>query len=279
MRPTRQSGPWLNVFLLLATIVTTVGVGASGIGAVAFSPPFNLSHGIAFSGTLLLILGVHELGHYFMSRRWGMRVTLPYFIPVPIGLGTLGAFIKLRSPIPDRRVLFDIGAAGPIGGFVVSVVSIVVGLLHSQVLPPTDLSGGISLGSSLLFSFLTKLVLGVSPEDYTILLHPIALAGWLGLFVTVINLLPIGQLDGGHIVYALMGARHRVVALGTLAALIPMSLFWMGWLFWAGVTVLFGFRHPPLVNDYVRLDPKRRFLGWCCMAIFAVSFTPVPFQI
>ena len=278
-RPPRERGPWLHVFLLLATVVTTVGVGGSGIGSLPFSSPFSLANGIAFSGTLLFILGVHELGHYFISRRWGMRVTLPYFIPVPIGLGTLGAFIRLRSPIPNRRVLFDIGASGPLAGFVVTIPAIVVGLLYSRVLPSTDVSGGISLGSSLLFSFLTKSVLGVSVDDVTIILHPIALAGWLGLFVTVINLLPIGQLDGGHIIYALMGRRHRVVALVTLAVLVLLSFFWRGWLFWAGIVVVFGFRHPPLLDDYVRLDRKRRLLGWCCLAIFAASFTPVPFQI
>lgn len=267
------------MFLFLATVVTTVGVGGSGIGAVPFSEPFDWARGVSFSATLLFILGVHELGHYFMSRRWGMRVTLPYFIPVPVGLGTLGAFIKLRSPIPDRRVLFDIGASGPLAGFAVAVPAIVVGLLYSRVLPLTEVSGGLSLGSSLLFSWLVGVVLGVSPDDFTILLHPVAVAGWLGLFVTVINLLPIGQLDGGHIIYALVGRRHRLFALATLAVLIPLGFFWMGWLFWAVISVMFGFRHPPLLDDRVRLDRKRKVIGWCCMAVFAVCFTPVPFQV
>jgi membrane-associated protease RseP (regulator of RpoE activity) len=280
MSPRKERSPQFHIFLFLATIVTTIGVGGSGIGGLAFEPPFHLMNGIAFSATLLVILGVHELGHYFISRGWGMRVSLPFFIPVPFGLGTFGAFIRLRSPIHNRRVLFDVGASGPLAGFVVTVPAIVIGLMNSEVLPLREVSGGLALGSSLLFSFLARVILGVSPDDYTIILHPIALGGWLGLFVTVINLLPIGQLDGGHIIYALFGRRQRTFALATLAILIPLGYFyWAGWFLWAGLAVVFGFRHPPLLDDSVRLDFKRKVLGWICLAVFVVSFTPAPFRL
>ena len=277
--PRRERGPWLHVLLFLATVVTTVGVGGSGIGRVPFSEPFDAGNGIAFSGTLLLILGAHELGHYFAARRWFMRVSLPYFIPAPFALGTLGAFIRLRSPMPNRRVLLDVGASGPLAGFAVAVPAVIIGIYNSRVLPPMDIQGGIILGEPLLFSFLAKLVLGVSGADYTILLHPIALAGWLGLFVTALNLLPMGQLDGGHIVYALFGRRQRTVTIVTGVALVLLASFWLGWLVWVVIPFVLGFQHPPSLDDDIPLDPKRKVLGWICMGIFAVSFTPVPFQI
>ena len=278
IQPRRERGPWLHVLLFLTTVVTTVGVGGSGIGGIPFSEPFDLGNGIAFSGTLLLILGTHELGHYFAARRWFMRVSLPYFIPVPFALGTMGAFIRLRSPIPNRRVLLDVGASGPLAGFAVAVPAVIVGIYNSRVLPPMDLQGGIALGEPLVFSFLAKLILGVSSSDYTILLHPIALAGWLGLFVTALNLLPMGQLDGGHILYALLGRKQHVITLATVAVLVLLASFWLGWLVWVVIPFILGFRHPPSLDDDLPLDPRRKVLGWICMGVFAVSFTPVPFQ-
>ena len=153
-RPQKASKLWLHIFLFLVTVITTVGVGGSGIGSIPYAKPFDMSNGIAFSSTLLLILGFHELGHYYMARRWFMRVSFPYFIPIPIGLGTLGAFIRLRSPMPNRRVLLDIGMAGPLVGFVVAIPALIVGIHLSHVMPLEKVSEGIILGEPLLFSFL-----------------------------------------------------------------------------------------------------------------------------
>ena len=278
IQPRKVSRPWLHVFLFLATVITTVGVGGSGIGSIPYAQPFDLGNGIAFSATLLLILGVHELGHYFMARRWRMRVSLPYFIPVPVGLGTLGAFIRLRSPVLNRRVLLDIGAAGPLAGFAVAIPALMLGIRLSRVLPLTDLSGGIVLGEPLLFSFLTEWVLGISADDYTIVLHPIALGGWLGLFVTALNLLPMGQLDGGHIIYALLGRRHRLITLGTVAALLFLTSLWIGWVIWCVFPFIVGFGHPPALDDTLPLDRPRKLVGLLCIVVFALSFTPAPFR-
>jgi membrane-associated protease RseP (regulator of RpoE activity) len=196
-----------------------------------------------------------------------MRVSLPFFIPVPLGLGTFGAFIRLRSPIHNRRVLFDVGASGPLAGFAVTVPAIVIGLMNSEVLPLREVSGGLALGSSLLFSFLARVILGVSPDDYTIILHPIALGGWLGLFVTVINLLPIGQLDGGHLIYALFGRRQRAFALATLAILIiftgRVGSFGPGWP-WSS-----GFVTPPCWTTPCGWISGARFSvgsAWLCLS-------------
>ena len=270
--------PWANVLLFVATLFTTIIAGAGWAGVDLRQDPHLFYRGFPFAGALLLILGCHEAGHYVLSRRWGVPASLPYFIPLPMGLGTLGAFIKLRSPILNRRVLFDIGAAGPLAGFVVAIPIILIGLSLSDVQPSTH-QPGLTLGSSLLFSFLTKWVLGASPSDYTIILHPLAFAGWIGLFITALNLLPVGQLDGGHLIYAIFSKRHRIVTVATLAILIPLGFFWQGWFVWAALTVFFGFHHPPVIDELTPLDRGRKYLGWVCLAIFALSFTPVPFQI
>lgn len=272
--------PWLHLFLFIATFFTTLKAGADWAGVDVIKDPLLLYRGFPFAGPLLLILGCHELGHYLLSRRWGVPASLPYFIPLPYpySFGTLGAFIKLKSPILNRRVLFDIGAAGPLAGFLVAVPIILVGLRLSEVRPAIH-QPSLSLGSSLLFSFMTEWVLGASPDEYTIVLHPIAFAGWIGLFVTALNLLPVGQLDGGHLIYALFARRHQAVAVLTFLILIPLGFLWNGWLLWAALTVFFGFRHPPVIDELTPLDRGRKTLGWICLAIFALSFTPVPFQI
>ncbi len=279
--PARVSIPWVHILLLLATLATTVFVGATHRGADPFADPSSLLLGLPFAVTLLSILGVHELGHYFTARRYRIRVTLPYFIPVPVGLGTFGAFIKMKSPVTDRRALFDVGIAGPLAGLCLAVPAVIVGLAWSQLLPETR-SGqvGIVLGEPLLFSLLQWVALGPLPDGTDVLLHPVAFAGWIGLFVTALNLLPIGQLDGGHVSYAVVGTHHRKVAIVTVAILVVMGIaFWPGWLFWAALALILGLKHPPPLDDTMPLDPRRRVGGYLSLLLLLGLITPSPFSV
>ncbi len=305
-----QANLKLHIGLFLATAYTTTVAGMYMSSQLASAPgaddwrvlidPRCLVYGLPFSATLLIILGVHEMGHYLTSRYWGVRATLPYFIPFPSLIGTLGAVIKLRSPIPNRRALIDIGASGPIAGFVMSVIALCVGLDMSEVRAVRDVSHGtIALGDSLLSSWLGNWVIGDLPDSYSVMLHPVAFAGWLGLFVTVLNLLPMGQFDGGHIVYAIFGPKHRLISRATMVGLAAMwalgppyhwwdaqAVFeawynsrWIGWLIWLGMASLLGRHHPPPANPDVELDPPRRWIGYASLAIFVLCFIPDPIQI
>lgn len=273
------SGRWVNILLFLATLITTVFVGATNRGADPFANPWALVQGLPFAVTLLSILGVHELGHYFTAQRYGITVTLPYFIPAPVGLGTFGAFIKMKSPVGDRRALFDVGIAGPLAGLCVALPAIVVGLSWSELVPEGATGhGGIVLGSPPLFSLLQWLTLGPIPAGADVLLHPVAFAGWIGLFVTALNLLPIGQLDGGHMAYALVGRHHRKVALVTLLTLIGMGIaYWPGWLFWASLSLILGLKHPPPLDDLTPLDERRRLVAFGSLLLLLSLITPSPF--
>ena len=184
--------------------MSTLAVGALQTGVDIFREPEKIYKGFPFAVTLMLILLSHELAHYFTSRKHHVKATLPYFIPAPNIIGTFGAFIKMKSPIATRKALIDIGASGPITGFFVSVVATIVGLNMSEVVGASQTEGALGLGDSLLFSLLSRMVLGVTPDNYEILLNPVAFAGWIGFFVTSINLIPVGQLDGGHIMYYLI---------------------------------------------------------------------------
>ncbi len=300
----------LHIGLFLATAYTTTVAGmlmSPEWGATsapddwrALIDPRDLIYGVPFSATLLIILGIHEMGHYVTSRYWGVRATLPYFIPFPSFIGTLGAVIKLRSSIPNRRALIDIGASGPLAGFVMSVIALGVGLEMSNVIETRAVSRGtLALGDSLLSAWLGNRVHGDLPDGYTVMLHPVAFAGWLGLFVTVLNLLPLGQFDGGHIVYAIFGRKHRAISQATMVGLALMWLLgppyhwwdaqavfeawydsrWVGWLVWLGMAALLGRHHPPPENPHVELDPPRRWLGYASLAIFVLCFIPDPIQI
>ncbi|MCZ6660279.1 MAG: site-2 protease family protein [bacterium] len=277
------SVPWVNIVLFLATVATTLIAGATLRGVNPFvSPWMTIREGFSFSFALLAILGVHEAGHFVMSRRWGVRATLPYFIPVPppFIFGTMGAVIKMKSPVPHRDALFDIAVAGPLAGFLVAVPAVVVGLMLSQVQPHMPSSGAnLLFGGSILFNGLVRLVLGVDMVHYDIILHPVAVAGWVGLFVTALNLLPFGQLDGGHIVYSLFGRRQTLVAGVMAAALVPMSLLWEGWLIWLALIYFVGFRHPPVGAEEIPLTRGRRALGFLTIGIFIITFTPIPLSI
>lgn len=254
----------LHLFLLIATLFTTF-----------------LAGGLAFGITLILILGAHEMGHYWMTRKRGVMATLPYFIPAPPPFlaGTFGAFIKMKSPIPNRRVLLEIGAAGPIAGFVVCVPALIIGLTMSEVREP-QFQTMLSFGSSIILLFFTNMVLGVTPETADIVLHPIAFAGWIGLFITGLNLLPIGQLDGGHIIYALFKNKHKIISIIAIVILIPLGyFFWHGWFVWVAIIAIFGFRHPPLIDESIPLTNQERKIGIISIAIFVVTFIPAPITI
>ncbi len=272
---------WLNVALFLTTSVTTTIAGAFYVGADFLSDPWNVLSGLPFSITLMSILLVHEMGHYLTSRYYGVKATLPYFIPGPPLIGTFGAFIRMESQMPDRRCLFDIGAAGPVAGLILAVPAVIIGL-HFSTVVPGDISGDhVAFGSSLLFGFLSKVTLGVLPDDANILLHPIGFAGWVGLLVTAMNLLPAGQLDGGHVTYALFGRRYIWVSRLTVITLLFIGIMGLSynWLIW-GILILFltGTRHPPPVNPDTPLDGKRKLLGWLLLGTLAVTFPPTPFS-
>jgi membrane-associated protease RseP (regulator of RpoE activity) len=281
--PPRPPRLLLHLGLLLATVVTTVVAGALQQGVDPLSDLTQLYRGIPFSFTLLLILGSHEMGHYLVSRRHHLDVTLPYFIPappIPFIIGTFGAFIRIRSPIRDKQALLDVGCAGPLTGVLVAIPVIVVGLKLSTVTFASLGRGGLTLGEPLLFKLLSWLALGPLTPEQNVVLHPVAFAGWIGLLVTALNLIPVGQLDGGHVTYALFPQYHRAISLGVLGLLVVCGLlFWKGWLFWAGLIAVLGWRHPPPYLAWVPLDRRRRVLGIITIAVFVLTFAPTPFDL
>src|SRR5262245_45420302 len=271
----------LHVGLLATAALTTTIAGAFWEGFDPLSDPRLLPHGISFAATLIAILLVHESGHYFMCRWHGMQASLPYFLPAPPQLllppGTFGAFIRVRSRFPNRSALFDMGAAGPWAGFVVAVVAILVGLSRSTVLASPQEGHGVSFGDSLLTSFLIRAILHADSD--AVVLHPIAFAGWWGLFVTSINLLPVGQLDGGHVLYAVAGRTPFV------SALVIAFLIWLGvhgttgWLVLAGLlTAFLALGHPPTEDDARPLDLPRRLAAWATLAVLVLTFVAEPFR-
>jgi membrane-associated protease RseP (regulator of RpoE activity) len=251
------------VLLFLATVVTTILAGAlQAKGAEAFASLRNILSGVPFSVSLLGILLAHEMGHYFTSRHYRVQASLPYFIPVPTIIGTMGAVIRMRAVIRDRRILFDIGIAGPIAGLVVALPAALIGLKLSTVIETGSAAGGIELGDSLLFLALTRWVFGSLGETQTVLLHPVAFAGWLGFFLTSLNLLPMGQLDGGHVTYGIFGPRHRIVSRGVFLVLLlwsvhrvlalpdPFAWLWGLAFCWVGARAAFSADGSPLLRVF-----------------------------
>lgn len=277
----RRKKNWLHILLFVLTLLTTTAGGALQTGANPFTNPREMVAGLPFSFTLMAILLAHEMGHYLTARYHGVRATLPFFIPappIPFFIGTFGAFIRMESPPQDRRSLFDVAAAGPLAGLALAIPAVVLGLSLSTVSPATQESGGFALGSSLLLAFLREAVLGFVPDHLDVIIHPIGTAGWVGLFVTAMNLLPVGQLDGGHVVYALFGERYIWVSRLGLGVILALGLLrlWDGWIVWGLILLFLGVRHPPPLDPHTRLDPKRIFLGWVVLAVLAVTFIPVP---
>lgn len=275
----RASKKWINILLLILTFLTTLTAGALQQNINPFFPITNLLAGLPFSLSIMLILGSHELGHYIMAKKNNVDATLPYFIPAPHMLGTFGAVIKMRSPIRDKNALIEIGAAGPIVGFIFSTIAIMIGFSLSEVVPVSG-NEGIVLGDSILIKLFSKLFFSDIPEGKDVLLNPIAFAGWIGYLITAINLLPVGQLDGGHIVYALVGEKHRIVGYIIFGAVILLSSQWIGWAFWAiMIFLLVRFKHPPPLDGISPVSKKHRIIGIISLIIFILTFTPVPFQI
>jgi membrane-associated protease RseP (regulator of RpoE activity) len=293
LRPRRRSRPWRHVVLFVLTVVSTLLVGAQhfasfhvdfGNRAMDLSGVALILNGLWYSASILAILGAHEFGHYFACRYYGVDASLPYFLPAPLPLtGTLGAFIRIRQIIPNKRELFDIGIAGPIAGFLVAIPVLLMGMSLSHVTRlPSNTSGFVELGEPLLFKGIAWLFWGTPPDGYSINMHPMAFAAWFGLLATALNLFPIGQLDGGHISYAVLGRKSTLVTLGTVGALIGLTFMSTSWLVWTVLTVVmlvtFGPRHPRTVDEDVPLDRGRLWLALFALVMFIVCFTPAPIE-
>lgn len=238
--------------------------------------------GLWYSFGIMSILFSHEMGHYLMCKKYGMLATLPYFIPIPPPFnpfGTMGAVIRMQGRMTNRKMLFDIGGGGPIAGLFLVIPFLYWGLTMSTWAPETTQSApGLYLGESLLFKAIAWLVIGDNPANYDILLHPLAYAGWAGLFFTALNLLPIGQLDGGHVIYALFGTKTRYIYPVSIAGFTLLCIhFYQPWALLVLILILLGARHPATLNDYQPLDIKRRIMAWTLFIIFFLSFTPMPF--
>ena len=282
-------GARLAVPLFFATVFTTMMAGAIYEGVLLYEDPWGIVEGIPFSASLLFILGTHEFAHYFASRVHRVPSTLPFFIPappVPFVIGTFGAVIKMRAPIATKRALIDIGASGPLAGFIAAVIVTLIGLKSSMIIPIDYGPGEISLGTSLIFEFLIEIVLGYVPKGFEVYLSSVAFAGWIGFLVTALNLLPIGQLDGGHIVYALNGRVHRKVSLYMVASLFILGTVglltgwgWIGWMIWAVLVSLLGIWHPPVVDEDMPLGRARTIIGIVTLLVFILTFMPLPFYI
>jgi membrane-associated protease RseP (regulator of RpoE activity) len=268
----------VHILLFLLTLFTTLIAGAIQEGVNPLEKPGAIYKGFPFSLALMAILLAHELAHYWIARRHGMNVTLPYFIPAPSFIGTFGAFIKMRSPAQDRRVLLDVGAAGPLVGVAFAIPFLILGLELSEV---RVIQGqmGTQLGSSLLLHLTSWALFGPLPEGTDIIIHPVGFAGWIGLLVTSLNLLPVGQLDGGHIAYALFGEKQKIISKVVFIGLLALGVFgWPGWLLWALLLFLMGFRHPPPLYGWVPLDRRRKIIGWLAAVVFGLTFIPIPFS-
>ncbi len=281
---------WLHTALFAITLLSTTIVGAAmqmdfdhnaafDVGrslemyATVWSHPGLLWRGLPFSLTLMTILLAHELGHYLTSLFHGVNASPPYFVPSP-GLGTFGAFIRVRSQIYSKLVLFDIGISGPLAGFVVLVPMLAIGLAYSKVIPGIGHEGSLQFGVPALQWLLERAIFpGTHSAD--ICLHPVARAAWVGMFATSMNLLPVGQLDGGHILYAFFPNLHRAVSKTVCVLMLPLGIWWWPWLLWAVVLFWLGRRHPAVYDD-AELTPGRRKLGWIALAMFLLCFLYAP---
>ena len=270
----------MALFLFILTLITTLLAGAMQVGVNPLKEPEKIYQGLPFALTLMSILLVHELSHYLASRKHNIKATLPYFIPAPTIFGTFGAFIKMKSPVTTKEALLDIGASGPIAGFIVSIMVSIVGLSLSEIIPISEAKGGICLGDSLLFTLLSRVILDYQPGYQDIMLHPVAFAGWIGFFVTSLNLIPVGQLDGGHIAYALLGEKHNHLSNVLMPVMLLLGIvLWEGWALWALLLFVLGLKHPPILSQDIPLDTKRKFIGWLSFVILIFTFIPVPFKI
>ena len=279
---------WVHALLFGLTVLTTLYVGA---GMSELRPPddlwwplFHFWRGWPFSVSLLSILLAHELGHYFMSRHHRVAATLPYFVPLPIPeflgnvLGTMGAVIRMKAAITNRRAMLDIGSAGPLSGLVVAIPVLLLGLSLSQV-EPLPVNQAYSMeGNSLLYLLLKFAVFGrwLPANGVDVFIHPVAFAGWAGLLVTSLNLIPAGQLDGGHVLYSLVGAWAQRLTWPIIFLLLGLGIIWPGWFLWAGLVYLFGRGHPGPLDRVTRLDARRKVVAVVVLLVLVLTFTPVP---
>lgn len=287
---------WLHAALLLLTVVSTTAVG--GLHYYAFVLGFNPGDtspnpdllslafylpGLWYSGTVLAILGCHEMGHYLACRYYRVDVSLPYFLPAPLPLtGTLGAFIRIRQRIPSKTALFDIGLSGPIAGFLVAVPALFIGLSLSVVETLPEEFTGFELGEPLLFRAAAWMVWGDLGDGVSINMHPMAFASWFGLLATALNLFPMGQLDGGHIAYAVLGRRSSVITIGMVVLALGLTIFSTSWLVWTilmvVMLVIMGPHHPPTLDDDSPIDRPRMVLALVGLVMLIVCFTPAPIE-
>lgn len=287
-RYTSRAWPWWpNLMLLMMTILSLLFVGAGTQAGVENRDVENfgdirLLEGWPYALSLMLILGAHELGHYFMARRYRVNATLPYFIPMPFGLfGTLGAFIMLRGAIKNRKVLFDVGAAGPLAGLIFAIPILIIGLATSDIKEIPKDEDIAREGNSLLYAAAKIVVFGrfVPDGDEDVYINQLAMAGWTGLFVTALNLVPLGQLDGGHVIYTLFGRRVRKLYVPVLAIFVTLTvLVSLSWVLWTLLLLLFGWQHPAPLDDVTPLDRRRRLIGYIALIIFVLVFVPNPIQ-
>jgi membrane-associated protease RseP (regulator of RpoE activity) len=289
---------WINILLFVITVFTTLSVGISlsvnylhtealvqgsqvPLNLETVMDPQVISLAIIYVVVLLGILLGHEFGHFLTCRYYRIDATLPYFIPAPTLIGTLGAFIKIKSPVTRKKQLFDIGVAGPLTGFILSIPALIYGLSLSKALPPSAAEEQfvIVFGEPLILKILGVFIFKNIPSDYSVFLHPVAFAGWVGILVTSFNLFPVGQLDGGHVSYSLLGEKARHVAGIFLGVFIIMGIFfWIGWFIWALILVFLGWRHPRIVDESIPLSPRRKLLAYLMVVIFILSFITDPIK-
>jgi membrane-associated protease RseP (regulator of RpoE activity) len=272
----RDGRIWINIILFILTFASTTYFGIQGGNTIIDI----IISGLPYSITIMSILLAHEMGHYLAARHFGVKATLPYFIPFPSIIGTMGAVIKIKSPIKERRALLYIGASGPIVGFILSLIASLIGIYLSDVKPLPVSTDGMTpiFGDSLLFSYMVKLIHGNIPIGRDIYLSPYAWAGWIGFLVTSLNLMPIGQLDGSHIMFALIGRRQLFFGWAALLGLVVLSFYWPGWILWVLITLIFLMVGHPYIDDSTNLSRREKIIGWSCVVIFLITFIPLPVQ-
>lgn len=284
-----QHNWFLAISLFLLTLISTTIMGTIWVGNLKPSLSFKelffqitsletIYKGLSFSVPLLFILLCHELGHYFACRKYRVDATLPFFIPVPFGIGTLGAFIKIKEPFPSKRILFDVGVSGPIAGFIASIPFAIIGIWTTKIVSFIPSENEILLQDPLFFKIL--IYLKFKPNlDETIILTPFIFAAWIGFLATMLNLLPFGQLDGGHIVYSLFGRFQRKIVFPLYLLLLFMGIYWLGWFFWAVIIIIMNPFHPRSWDENLPIDKKRKIIGIIVLMIFILTFMPVPVKV
>jgi len=295
--PKFQDRVWRHALLFALTLATTTLIGAGhyasylddfrGSTVLPMAFPELLVRGLWYSGTVIAILGCHELGHYFACRYYDVDASLPFFLPLPppFPTGTLGAVIRIREPFPSKRALFDIGIAGPIAGFIITVPTVFAGVAMSHLVKLPDAYAGVmyELGEPPLFKLASWLIWGHMADGYSLNLHPMGFAAWFGMLATALNLFPIGQLDGGHIAYSVLGHRSVYVTFITVAVVATLAFFTSSWIVFAVLTIamifFLGPRHPRVFDEHVPLDRPRMLLALFAVVMFALCFTPAPIKV